>query len=193
MDLKDIAAVSGKSGLYKVIKPTRTGLILETLDEVKGKLIAGATNKVSLLNEISVFTTGEEVSASLATVLVNIHKKYGNSIPVDSKASNNELFDFLAQALPEFDREKVYPSDIKKLVTWYGILTKHAPEKFTEEEPKVEELKETAPPASKKTAAKKDEAETTPKEETKEANVDATTAEEDATKKPRATKQTTKK
>ena len=172
MDLKDIAAVSGKSGLYKVVKPTRTGLILETLDEAKSRLIAGATNKVSLLNEISVFTTGEEVSASLATVLINIHKKYGNTIPIDTKASNNELFSFLGEVLPEFDREKVYPSDIKKLVNWYGLLAKHAPEKFVEEEPKAEKVKEVAAEDKKpahtekgsKTEAKKEE----PKGEVKE-------------------------
>jgi|SRR6185437_15491185 len=171
MDLKDIAAVSGKGGLYKVLKPTRTGLILETLDEAKGKLIAGATNRVSMLNEISIFTTGEEASVSLEKVLLSIHKKYGASIPVDGKATNDQLFDFLGETLPDFDREKVYPSDIKKLVTWYSLLAKFAPEKFTEEAPKEEAKeektakKEAAPKAKevatveegKKTAAKMEE------------------------------------
>lgn len=162
MDLKDIAAVSGKSGLFKVVKPTRTGLILETLDEAKAKLIAGASNRVSLLNEISIFTTGEEASVSLEKVLLSIHKKRGAAIPVDAKASNEELFDFLGEMLPEFDREKVYPSDIRKLVVWYSLLAKHAPEKF------IEEVKETAAAETKKPAKKEEAKAETKKEVTAE-------------------------
>ena len=190
MDLKDIAAISGKSGLYKVVKPTRTGLILEALDESKTKLIAGASNRVSLLNEISVFTTGEKVSTSLEKVLMGIHKKYGSAIPIDSKASNEQLFSFLSETLPDFDREKVYPSDIKKLVGWYGLLSKYAPEKFKEEEVKE------ATAEDKKAGAKKEEVKAEAKKEATSEKKTAKKEETEAksapkTEKPKAKKETT--
>lgn len=74
MDLKDIAAVSGKSGLYKVLKPTRNGVILESIDEQKTKFIANANTRVSLLKEISIYTDGKEASVPLEDVFSRILK-----------------------------------------------------------------------------------------------------------------------
>jgi hypothetical protein len=134
MDLKDIASVSGKSGLFKVVKPTRTGVILETVDEQKNKIVANANNRVSLLKEISVYTTGKESSQPLEKIFENIYSIFGNKIDVDSKSSPQELSNFLEKVVPDFDKEKVYLSDIKKIVSWYITITQHFPERFVEQE-----------------------------------------------------------
>ena len=76
MNLKDVAAIAGKSGLYKVIKPTRTGVILESIDEQKIKIIANSNTRVSILKEISMYTTGAEASKALEDIFAAVFKKY---------------------------------------------------------------------------------------------------------------------
>lgn len=132
MDLKDIASLSGKSGLFKVVKPTRTGVILETIDEHKNKIIAGASNRVSLLKEISVYTTGHESSKPLEQIFAEIYKKYPDKLNVDSKSSPQELSTFLESVVQDYDKERVYTSDIKKLVSWYATVMQYFPERFKE-------------------------------------------------------------
>jgi hypothetical protein len=142
MNLKEIATVAGKGGLFRVVKPTRTGVILETIDEQKGRTVAGATQRISLLKEISIYTTGSESSIPLEDVMNTIHEKYGKELPVNAKSDPNELADFLGEVVPDYDTERVYPSDMKKLVSWYTILASHAPELFDQtdtEEQKSEE------------------------------------------------------
>lgn len=128
MELKEVATISGKGGLFKVVKPTRAGVILESLDEQKNKVVAGTQHRVSLLKEISIYTTGKESSVPLEDVLVAIHEKYGKEIPANARSSSNELADFIESVVPDYDKERVYTSDIKKLVSWYVILAAHAPE-----------------------------------------------------------------
>ena len=128
MDLKEIATVSGKGGLFKIIKPTRTGVILESLDEQKSRMVAGTQHKVSLLKEISIYTTGKDSSIALEEVLAAIFKKYGKEIPVHAKSSSDELASFVKEVVPDYDEERVYASDMKKLVNWYTIMAAHAPE-----------------------------------------------------------------
>jgi hypothetical protein len=130
MDLKEIATVSGKGGLFRLLKPTRSGVILESIDEQKSKLVAGPQYRVSLLKEISIYTTGKESSVPLEEVLSRVFEKHGASLPVQPKSSSEELFSFIEEVVPEYDKERVYSSDIKKLVAWYTILTTHAPELF---------------------------------------------------------------
>lgn len=159
MDLKDVAAVSGKSGLFKVVKPTRTGVILETIDAQKKKTIANANSRVSILKEISIYTTTGENSVLLEEVFKTIHKKFGQEIKVTSKSSEKELLDFLEDVVPDYDNERVYLSDIKKLVSWYKILGDFYPELFVEKEKKKapsEKKEGTEKKATpKKTTAKK--------------------------------------
>ncbi|MDO1446183.1 DUF5606 domain-containing protein [Rhodocytophaga aerolata] len=130
MDLKEIATVSGKGGLFRLVKPTRSGVILESIDEQKSKLVAGPQYRVSILKEISIYTTGKESSVQLEEVLAAIFEKYGKDLPVQPKSSSEDLFSFIEEIVPQYDRERVYSSDIKKLVTWYGILVNHAPDLF---------------------------------------------------------------
>ncbi len=139
MELKDIASVSGKGGLFKIIKPGKTGVILESLDDAKTKLVVGGNQRMSLLSEISIYTTTKEGTESLETVLIAIKNKYGNELGVTPESDAAPLRAFLKSVLPTFDEERVYVSDMKKLVKWYLLLTKLAPEVFT---PSAEAKKE---------------------------------------------------
>ncbi len=141
MELKDIASISGKSGLFKILKPGKGGVILESMDEAKTKLVVGATQRLSVLSEISIYTTSKEGTAQLQEVLQTIKKKLGSEIGVTPESDNAKLKSFLKSVLPEFDENRVYVSDIKKLVKWYGILTQVAPEIFDQPIPKIEDEK----------------------------------------------------
>jgi len=141
MTLAEIATVSGKGGLFKVVAPTKSGVILESLDEAKTKVVASANNRLSLLNEISIYTTTREGTAPLEGVLKKIYKEFGDDPGVDSEADGNELKSFLKSVLPEFDESRVYVSDIKKLVKWYSLILKYAPEVITTESTPSEESK----------------------------------------------------
>ena len=138
MKLSEIASVSGKGGLYKVVTSTKSGLILESLDDTKTKLVASGSQRISILHEISIYTTTKEGTVALADVLTKIHKSFGNDPGVDGDSDTAELKAFLKSVLPEYDEARVYVSDIKKLAKWYGILVKYAPELFTEEKPAEE-------------------------------------------------------
>lgn len=141
MTLAEIATVSGKGGLFKVVAPTKSGVILESLDEAKTKVVASANNRLSLLNEISIYTTTREGTVPLEEVLKKIYKEFGNDPGVDSEADGNELKSFLKSVLPEFDESRVYVSDIKKLVKWYSLILKFAPDVITAESASTEESK----------------------------------------------------
>ncbi len=141
MKLKDIASVAGKPGLYRVLKPTRSGMIVETLDASSKKTVMNATHRVSILQEISIYTTDAEESVDLGAVLKSVHEQYkGKEAKVEKDAES--LAKFMAEVLPNYDTERVYTSDIKKLVAWYNILIQFAPDAFEEEEEKEEEKKE---------------------------------------------------
>ncbi len=139
MTLAEIATVSGKGGLFKVVAPTKSGVVLESLDEAKTKVVASANNRLSLLNEISIYTTTREGTVPLEDVLKKIYKEFGNDPGVDSEADGGELKSFLKSVLPEFDESRVYVSDIKKLVKWYSLILKFAPEVITAESAPTEE------------------------------------------------------
>ncbi|GAB2478401.1 MAG: hypothetical protein EP311_01500 [Cytophagales bacterium] len=128
MNFKDIANVSGKPGLYRVLKPTRSGVILESLDEKKTKFVAGMSSRVSILSDISIYTLTEEGAEPLESVMKKIEAEYQGDTGVDASSSDAELRAFLKSILPEFDEARVYTSDIKKLNAWYQIIRKQAPE-----------------------------------------------------------------
>jgi hypothetical protein len=128
MTLADIATLSGKGGLYKVVAPTKSGVILESLDETKTKIVATASNKLSLLHEISIYTTSKEGTVPLEEVLKKIHSEFGNDPGVDGNSDGAELKSFMKAVVSDFDENRVYVSDIKKLIKWYGVILKYAPE-----------------------------------------------------------------
>jgi hypothetical protein len=136
MTLDDVATISGKGGLFKVFKPAKSGVILESLDDAKTKLVATPNHKLSILSEISIYTTTKEGTVALADVLKKIHASFGNDLGLDGDADGAELKSFLKSVLPEYDENRVYVSDIKKLVKWYSVLMKYAPEIVTAAEEK---------------------------------------------------------
>jgi hypothetical protein len=136
MTLDDIATISGKGGLFKVFKPAKSGVILESLDEVKTKLVATPNHRLSVLSEISIYTTTKEGTIALLDVLKKIHASFGNDVGLDADADATELKSFLKSVLPEYDENRVYVSDIKKLVKWYSVLMKYAPEIIVTQEEK---------------------------------------------------------
>ena len=128
MEISEIASISGKGGLYKILKPGKAGVILESMDASKTKIVAGASHRVSVLNEISIYTTTKEGTIPLEEVLQKINAQFGNDLGIDSESDSKELQAFMKSVLPEFDVDRVYVSDIKKLIKWYGIISKEAPE-----------------------------------------------------------------
>lgn len=133
MDLTKIASVSGKGGLFRILGPTRSGLILESLDESKTKLITPANQKISVLDEISIYTTTADGTVPLSQVLLNISKEFGAELGVDPEGGSVVLAAFMKKVLPEYDEQRVYQSDIKKLVKWYVVLRRQLPELFSTE------------------------------------------------------------
>lgn len=117
-----ILAISGKPGLYKLVSRGNRNLIVESLDERHHRQPAFATDKVVSLADIAMYTDSEEVP--LADVLTSLQKKEnGQKVSLEyKKASKDQLFDFFAEVLPNFDRDRVFPSDVKKLLQWYDIL-----------------------------------------------------------------------
>lgn len=146
MTLSEIATISGKSTLFKVLKPGKAGVILESLDEAKTKVVATASQKLSVLSEISIYTTSKEGTVPLEEVLKRIHKEFGTDIGLDAEAEGVELKSFLKSVVPDYDESRVYVSDMKKLVKWYAMLLNQAPEifevKLTDEEPTAAEAKD---------------------------------------------------
>ncbi len=128
MNLSEIASISGKGGLFKIVKPTRTGVILESLDDKKSKIVANTSHRVSVLEDISIYTTTQEGAVPLAMVFKKIYEEFETDPGLDSTSSNEELKSFMKHILPDFDKDKVYVSDIKRLVSWYNILVKESPE-----------------------------------------------------------------
>lgn len=137
--LEKILAISGKPGLYKLISGSKRMVVVESLIDGK-RTPAYTTDRVISLSDIAMYT--EDTEVPLNEVFMNIQKIYGeNPIDIDAKkASENELHAFMAKALPEYDRERVHNSDIKKLIQWYNLLLKNNLTNFApEDEEKSEE------------------------------------------------------
>lgn len=120
MELKDILSISGAPGLYRYVAQGKGGIIVESLGDSRRQLIGGSA-KVSALGDIAIFTDSDEVS--LAQVLQNIYDiQKGEALTLNNKSDNQTLSTFMAEVLPNYDRERVHISDIKKLAAWYNIL-----------------------------------------------------------------------
>lgn len=117
--LKDILSISGKGGLFKFISQGRNGIIVESLSDHKRSSVNAAA-KISSLEDISVFTEDEEISLEKVFKLISEREDGGPAI--SHKASNEELKSYFSEVLPEYDRSRVYVSDIKKIIQWYNTL-----------------------------------------------------------------------
>lgn len=119
MSVEKVLAISGKPGLYELKIQTRSGFIAESLIDGK-KLTVGLRSNVSLLSEISIYTETDELK--LFDVFARIAKKENNGPAIDHKSANDELLAYFGEIVPDFDRDRVYVSDIKKVLNWYNIL-----------------------------------------------------------------------
>ena len=119
MNLEKILAISGKPGLYALKIQTRTGFVAESLIDGK-KITVGLKSNVSLLSEISMYTNSEE--RPLAEVMRNIAIKEDNGPAISHKEDNAKLIAYFLEILPDYDQDRVYPSDIKKVLNWYNML-----------------------------------------------------------------------
>ncbi|MBF9237531.1 DUF5606 domain-containing protein [Hymenobacter sp. BT683] len=173
-ELQELAAISGMPGLYRLVRAARHGVLVESLDEKATRTLAPARNKVSLLSEISIYTQDPEETVPLTEAFERIYQKHGASAPVTSKSSETELTDFMASVIPDYDRDRVYLSDIKKLASWFGIVSKHVPyQEAVAPAAQEAEATEEAPKAKRKSA----------KADTDESAEEAGTEETDATAK----------
>ena len=141
MQLEKIISISGKPGLFKLVSQLRNGFIVEDITTKKKASISNSS-QVSLLDNIAMFTFDKEVP--LFDVFETIAKKYEYKPTISHKSSSDDLKNFMSESLPNYDVERVYESDIKKLAQWYNLLQKAGyitPESFV----KVEEVTEEAP------------------------------------------------
>ncbi len=150
MGLDKILSIGGKPGLYKLITQTRSGFVAESLLDGK-RISVGLRGNVSVLSEIAIYTLEEELP--LREVFLKIHtKENGKKTSVNHKEDKSKLEEYFFEVLPNYDEDKVYVSDIKKVIQWYNILNEKGITDFTEE--KVEE-ESAAKPTDKKTLEKK--------------------------------------
>jgi hypothetical protein len=119
MSLKKILSIAGKSGLYNLKIQTRTGFVAESLLDGK-RITVGLRSNVSLLSEIAVYTYTEEVR--LANVFKAIAEKESNEMTISHKEDNTKVQDYFREILPEYDEDRVYASDMKKILNWYNLL-----------------------------------------------------------------------
>ncbi|MBN2667981.1 MAG: DUF5606 domain-containing protein [Bacteroidales bacterium] len=122
MTLDGILAISGEPGLYKMVSQTKNGIIVESI-ETKKRIPAYASNKISSLEDIAIYTENDEVL--LREVFQKIKDKTNGTQAVSHKASNNEIKDFFKTILPNYDEDRVYISDMKKVFRWYNILAEN--------------------------------------------------------------------
>lgn len=120
MELKDIVAINGKPGLYEIKAQSKGGLIVESLIDGK-KVPVSVTHNISALNEIAIYTYTEEFPLRLVFKAMG-EKEGGKEAINPKKASGNELVSYFREVLPEFDEERVYTSNIKKVLQWYNLL-----------------------------------------------------------------------
>ncbi len=137
--MRTILAIAGKPGLYKMVSRGNRNIIIETLDANHKRMPAFSADKIIALADIAMYTDEEEVP--LRQVLKNIQDaQEGKLVELDyKKASNQELSDFMATALPNYDRDRVYASDIKKLIQWYNLLVQNGITDFSEAQEETEE------------------------------------------------------
>ena len=130
--LETILAISGKPGLFRLVSRGNRALIVETLDAQKKRTPAFETDKIISLADIAMYTDEEEVP--LRQVLKSIFtKEEGKKAGLDpKKASKDELHAYMGEVLPNYDRDRVYPADIKKLIQWYNILVENGLTDFDE-------------------------------------------------------------
>ena len=138
--LKEILSISGRPGLYKLLSQGKNMLIVESLTDKK-RFPVYMTEKVVALGDVAMYT--DDVEVPLGEVMDNIYAKHNGAVDINvKKASGDELRAFMAEALPNYDRDRVYTNDIKKLISWYNLLVSAGLTEFKEPETAEPEQKE---------------------------------------------------
>ena len=119
MSLKGILSVSGLPGLYRVLTQTKSGFIVESLQDKKRTPVS-STQRISMLDDISIFTITDDIP--LKEVLLKVREYAESNEVISAKSSSSELKSFFKSIIPDFDEERVYTSDIKKIINWYGLV-----------------------------------------------------------------------
>jgi len=136
MSLEKILTISGKPGLYQLQNQTRNGFLATSLIDGK-KISVSARQNVSILAEIAIYTLTKELP--LSEVFTKIFDKEKGGEAISHKSSKDELEEYFFEILPDYDEDRVYPSDIKKIVQWYNLLTKNGISQFKNESSEEEE------------------------------------------------------
>lgn len=131
MDLSGIISISGRPGLYKVIAQGKNSIIVESLTDNK-RFPAYSSDRISALDDISIYTIDDD--KPLKEILADIYSKQEGKEGPSHKSDIGELTEYFIDILPDYDEERVYPSDIKKLFQWYNLLLKAGAMEATEEE-----------------------------------------------------------
>jgi len=167
MSLKGIISISGMPGLYKVLAQTKSGFIVESLSDKKRMPVA-STQRISMLEDISVFTNADDMP--LKEVMLKLIDQAAKKDLIDPKSDPAKLKDFFKTVVPEYDTERVYPSDIKKIITWFqlvkDIVTIEDEPEAVAEAPAAEPESKEEPVKEKKKAAPKKKAKDTAEEVT---------------------------
>ena len=139
-----ILAIAGKPGLYKLVSRGKNNLIVEALDQTHRRQPAFASDRITSLNDIAMYTETDDIA--LTKVLDNMKTlENGKKASIDfKKASGDELREYFSKVLPEFDRDRVQNSHIKKLIQWYNILIEAGVTDFADAEEKEEKAEESA-------------------------------------------------
>ena len=141
MDLKEIISISGRQGLYKVIARSAKNFIVESIEGDKTRLSVNATQQVAILDEITVYTTTEE-NIPLKTIFENMEKRKSEGSVPSPKDNPVDIRDFFNFAAPGYDPERVYISDMKKMLKWFEIISSFKQSEPAEEQPEESEIKE---------------------------------------------------
>jgi hypothetical protein len=158
MDLSKIISITGKSGLYRVVAQGRQALIAESLTDKK-RIPVHSSVRVSSLDEVSMFTKGDDVP--LSEVMEKMHGIEKGKLTVDVKGNIEALYDKLGEALPNYDRDRIYTSDVRKFFMWYdmllaaGLFEEKKDKAATEDDKKTKSAAAKKAPAKKKAATKK--------------------------------------
>lgn len=144
--LKGILSVSGHSGLFKLVAESKNSIIVESLENFK-RMPVHSTSKVSALEDIAIYT--EEGDVPLKDIFKAIFEHENGGQTISQKESANKLKAYFEEVVPDYDKDRVYVSDIKKVLSWYNVLQDKDLMDFSEEEDKKEESKDSNEPEKK--------------------------------------------
>lgn len=133
MNLDNLIAVSGLPGLFRMAANRNNGLIVEDLDSGKRRFVSARKHQFTPLGSIAIFTDDGD-SVELANVFRNMRDQFEDRPPVDPAVKSDELFDYFTDILPNYDPDRVYPGDVKKVIKWFNSLKENGLLTETDEE-----------------------------------------------------------